>query len=177
MAATQRAQEINLLTKQWITDALFDLLNDHPLDKISVSQVSQKAGISRTVFYNHFDSLTAVIEADYQKKLDRYFDPLTAQPDFKKRQGQLAQAFLQLVPDLKRSIAGNYTETLRSVTIKKLEDLYEHSNLGITYRGQQRHYWIQFIAAGVFQIWLTWIENGQKESVAQITVWIVAFHG
>jgi hypothetical protein len=32
------------------------------------------------------------------------------------------------------------------------------------------------MSAGIFEVWLTWIQTGQKESLAEMTQLIKAFH-
>lgn len=61
MAATNLAQEQKNETKVFITTALMQLLHEQALEKISVRQVSDRAGVSRMAFYRHFDDLNAVL--------------------------------------------------------------------------------------------------------------------
>lgn len=44
------------LTKQAIQDSLIELLDDKPIEKISISELCQIADINRTTFYNHYGS-------------------------------------------------------------------------------------------------------------------------
>ena len=41
-------------TKLRFAQALRDIMNEKPLDKISVIEIAQRAGVSRKAFYNHF---------------------------------------------------------------------------------------------------------------------------
>ncbi|WP_162165087.1 TetR-like C-terminal domain-containing protein [Paenibacillus graminis] len=42
--------------------------------------------------------------------------------------------------------------------------------------GAKRSYWIDFMSAGVFEIWVMWIKNGQKETLEEISSLIRFFH-
>ena len=48
-------------TKSWIFDALMLLMDEMPYSKISVSDISEKAGIARTTFYHNYDEKDDVL--------------------------------------------------------------------------------------------------------------------
>lgn len=49
-------------TKNAIKDALLELMEEKPFDKLSVSSVSTAAEVTRTTFYAHYDSLNDVLD-------------------------------------------------------------------------------------------------------------------
>jgi hypothetical protein len=48
-------------TKSWIFEALMILMDDKPYDKITVSDIVEKAGIARQTFYRNFNDKNEVI--------------------------------------------------------------------------------------------------------------------
>ena len=48
-------------TKSWIFDAIMILMEEKPYDKITVSDISEKAGIARTTFYYNYNDIDDVI--------------------------------------------------------------------------------------------------------------------
>lgn len=50
-------QTMNLLTREALQEALLVLLDDHKLTDISITQLTQKAGVSRMSYYRNYDSL------------------------------------------------------------------------------------------------------------------------
>jgi len=48
-------------TKSWIFDALMLLMDEKPYDKITVSDIADKAGVARPTFYRNFDDKDEVI--------------------------------------------------------------------------------------------------------------------
>jgi len=48
-------------TKSWIFDALMLLMDEKPYDKITVSDIAEKAGVARPTFYRNFDDKDEVI--------------------------------------------------------------------------------------------------------------------
>lgn len=51
-------QEMNQLSKEALQTALIELLTQQDLDAISVTKLSEKAGVSRMTFYRNYDSIT-----------------------------------------------------------------------------------------------------------------------
>ncbi len=56
-------QESNKLTKECIQTALIHLLATEDLEKITISKLVKKAGVSRTAFYNNYASKEDVLKA------------------------------------------------------------------------------------------------------------------
>ncbi len=52
----------NIRTEQAIEQAVLDVLSGKPLSEIGVSEVAQRAGISRSTFYAHFNNLDEVVD-------------------------------------------------------------------------------------------------------------------
>lgn len=48
-------------SKQRIQQALFSLLEEWPIESITVSEVASRAGVSRTTYYRLYDSLESVV--------------------------------------------------------------------------------------------------------------------
>jgi len=44
-----------LITKRMLKEGLMRLLNDKPLDKISITELCRESGINRTTFYRHYE--------------------------------------------------------------------------------------------------------------------------
>jgi hypothetical protein len=53
---------------------------------------------------------------------------------------------------------------------------YDTTTTWSDWENPKRLYWIKFMSAGIFEVWLTWIQTGQKESLAEMTQLIKAFH-
>lgn len=48
-------------TRQWIRDALTELLQEKPFAAISITDLTKRAGIARVTFYQHYDGKEAVL--------------------------------------------------------------------------------------------------------------------
>ena len=50
------------LTETYLTQALIELIEKKPFDKITITDIAEKAGVSRITFYRHFNSKTDIID-------------------------------------------------------------------------------------------------------------------
>ncbi|MCR5748351.1 MAG: TetR/AcrR family transcriptional regulator [Lachnospiraceae bacterium] len=57
-----------------IFDAFFLLMKEKPLERITVSDVIKKAGIVRSTFYNHYESIAALVSSAEDKTLRDIFN-------------------------------------------------------------------------------------------------------
>lgn len=67
-------------SRKLIKTALADLLQEKPLDKITVTDVVNRAGINRGTFYAHYADIPDVIDHLIQETFSMIKEALTAQP-------------------------------------------------------------------------------------------------
>ena len=68
--AKERISYTKILSKECIVSAIIQLIKDKPLSSISVSELCNKAGVSRMTFYRNYDS----IEDIFVKHLNEIFE-------------------------------------------------------------------------------------------------------
>lgn len=56
-----KKQEVNALVIECITTALLQLMEKHPIDNITITELTKLAGVGRVSFYRNFDSKKDVI--------------------------------------------------------------------------------------------------------------------
>lgn len=68
------------LTKQAITASFIKLLNETPLDKLTVKQISEDCGINRNTFYYHYQDIFALLAEIFndeaERIIEKYWDNL-----------------------------------------------------------------------------------------------------
>lgn len=176
MAATEHAQNIKKDTKEWIAIALLELLRTRQLAKLSVSEVVKKAGVSRMAFYRNYETLEQVLLEYYEPKFADIFSKIAFQTSHEQKIADLTGFFLAVSDDFRTAIKGNYIGLLYQIFKHHIARFYDQIIPFPDWTGVKRTYWIDFMSAGVFEIWVTWIKNGQKESLEEITALIRFFH-
>ncbi|MCM1083912.1 MAG: TetR/AcrR family transcriptional regulator [Clostridium sp.] len=150
-------EKINMLVKDYITDALIKLLNKKTLDKISITEIVNVAGVGRVSFYRNFESKEDIIDKYLTKITDEFID--VSGINFKT----------------------NDTKTYISILFKHLEkykdfayNLYKSNNLHLIEKQFRRifemrnydynEYKRQFYIGGIYNIYQYWLINGCKET-------------
>ncbi len=67
----KRGSGVAQFTKMAIMDAFVQLLEETPLDKITVQEIIQQCQVSRNTFYYHFGDIYALLEAVLSREMDR----------------------------------------------------------------------------------------------------------
>lgn len=62
---------MNQLTKDAIAKALTDLLQERPIEKITIKDITDRCGINRQTFYYHFSDIYNLMEWTLDKELRR----------------------------------------------------------------------------------------------------------
>lgn len=65
---------ISIRSKNWLTKALFDLMKDKPYEKISIREISEKAGLTRQTFYHNFSSKEMLLMYRSDQLFSEFYD-------------------------------------------------------------------------------------------------------
>lgn len=176
MAATEHAQAIRKDTKEWITLALLELLKTKKIAKLTVSEVVKKAGVSRMAFYRNYESLEQVFMAYYEPKFADIFNKIANQISHEQKIADLTHFFHAMTSEIRLAIEAGCTDLLYQVFKSHIARFYDGLNPFPDWTGARRNYWIHYMSAGVFEVWITWIKNGQQETLDEISNLIRLFH-
>lgn len=158
--------ERSRFTRMCIGEAIVELMTQTNIDKLSISAIAKKAGVSRMTFYYYYESIQEAL-TDYMKEI------VIAYLDARKN-----------TPGL-----GNFQEYSHLVFALKFFDQYESFFLTMTRNGlhsilmdginafmlsylpkeaAQSLYDIYYYAGGLLNTFLKWEENGKKESAEDV---------
>ena len=70
------SNEQSEFSKQCLTDALFLLLEHKPFQKITIKELTEKAGVSRLTFYRSFDTKEDILKRYYRIHFSQYMEYL-----------------------------------------------------------------------------------------------------
>lgn len=79
-------------TKQAIVQAFLELLNERPFDKITVTDIAQRCGVSRNTFYYHFQDIFDLVDQMFVMETERLLSTTTSFDDWREGVNQ-AMAF------------------------------------------------------------------------------------
>lgn len=153
-------------TKNQISKALIELLNNKPLDLITIKELAKKAEISRTAFYNNFNNLDDVLKYIYQRAHKQIFKEKNSQLEYVHSDEHILDMIsffdknsklllvlikwnlIELIAKYNTEIVLGYTQHYKNKFIR------EHA-----------FYFISYYHGSLFNICTYWITNGKQESI------------
>ena len=153
-------------TKNQISKALIELLNNKPLDLITIKELAKKAEISRTAFYNNFNNLDDVLKYIYQRAHKQIF---------KEKYSQLEYVYSdEHILDMISFFDKNSKLLLVLIKWNLIELIAKYNTeivLGYTQHYKNKFirehafYFICYYHGSLFNICTYWITNGKQESI------------
>jgi len=158
-------------SRNCLSQALIELLEEHEYDEISIQDIVDKAGFSRMAYYRNFKSKDEVI--DYS--LDTLFDTFIKESNITFRY-MGAELFFKTLFEFFAT-----EEMLKIARLLIKRHLAGHLYIQFIKRVQggfvpnQSHYLYDYIAGGIFSVFISWVTKGAKESVEEMTKESVKF--
>ncbi len=155
------------ITKRAIQAAFLSLLNEKPLGKITVKDITDRCGINRNTFYYHYQDIPALLEEICQNQVDEL---VIKYPSINSIEECLETA-MQIVKDNKRAIMHIYNSDNRSTYVNSLWRMCDaavttYFNTAFTeamLSPEDRQLLIRYHKCECFGLILDWINNGIRE--------------
>ena len=153
-------------TKTVIRQALFDLLQEKPINKITVTDVCKLADINRSTFYSHYEDVYALLASIQNELFENVVLTLTTENWF--------EEVLQLVDqnkDLCQALIGPHGD---SSFIRQLIYLGYDNSMKFWKRmypnasPETPDYAYAFVSSGVIGILENWVCSGYKLSIDEV---------
>lgn len=160
------------MTKRALEASLKDLLRHKPLDKITVSDLTEHCGVNRMTFYYHFKDIYDLVEWSCEEDAARALAG-------KKTYDTWQQGFLQILQVLQKDKAF-FVSVYRSISREQLETyLYrltydlmiavvEEKAAGMTVRPEDKEFIANFYKFAFVGLTLDWIRSDMRQDPAQL---------
>ena len=162
---------VNPIARQsqaWLTEALLRLMERKPFAEITVTEITQKAGLSRRTFYRIFTTREEVLAHYADTLYAEFVEQLQARPacDYQEVMRLYFQfwythkSFLMLLKrnDLLPMIAQQYGRYFPEVfRLVKADHPLAHDPEALSYA-------MAYSAGGLFSLLLRWAENGMEKT-------------
>ena len=173
----------NTVVRRSLAIALLKFMESTPFADISVTELTQKAGVSRMGYYRNYDSKLALLK-DYLAQIedDFPFIDLTAASE-----GEF-YAFLRQVFDylskfelstkilLNQGFEGLILDTLLNskifVEYRKKQSLTCQATTAL--QDKSREYNLVFASGMLYHTYIHWVRQGQTETPQQLASWLMA---
>ena len=157
--------------KNAIMDSMMKLLDQRPLNKITVRDIVEDCGINRNTFYYHFEDISAVISAiiidEVDQVIETYKDISSMEECF--------EAALRLGHDHRNAIYHIYNSSNRDFLERRLMEICKHvvtqfvdkTAEGLDIRPADREIIIHSYQCELFGYIIDWLDNGMDDEAEQ----------
>lgn len=156
-----------LITQRAIIESFLKLLNERPLEKISVKDIVEECGISRNTFYYHYQDIYALVEDVFEKEVQLLYGEHKPRDSW---QEALLQATEFAIKN-KRAIYHIYNSANRDqlerylyrVCQEIMQDYVERQADGLDVAKEDIAIIALFYKHAVVGIIFEWLQHGMKE--------------
>ncbi len=161
------------LSREWMCQALIQLMEKKPFSRISITEITKKAGVSRITFYRHYTNKEDI----FIKKLDDLFDvfcsltrSLWESPTFTYKGSVVV---FQFVAENEDMIMKMVDAGISHLIIDKLKEFIMEM---FVINDNDDHYYAHCLAGGIYATIIEWINRKYDKSPEKMaaffeTVW------
>lgn len=158
-------------TQAELTTALFLLLQQYPLERITIDQLCQKAGYSRRTFYRHFHTTKEIVQVKLNKVVKDMFDNIQRvnhpQPSYRKT----VVAFFKFWQKHLSLLTLLSQQKIFYLLPQTATNQIQFSLLGnVLVNDPDANYIQSFAVAGMFALLEQWLENDCQASPEQMGI-------
>lgn len=159
-------------TKKAIVEAFLELLNEKPLDKITVKEIVDRCGINRNTFYYHFEDIHAllafVIDGEVEQVIARHANVESLEKGFTEA-AHFALSNKRAIYHIYNSVRREELERyLNSIVEEVVRRMVESQNIAEGVSKLDRELIIHFYKCGLSGMVLAWIGEGMKTEPEQL---------
>jgi len=160
------------ITKRALEESLKKMLLKKPVNKITISDITEDCGINRMTFYYHFKDIYDLVEWSCVEDAARALDGKKTYDTWQQGFQQIFQAVLDnkpFVQNVYQFVNREQVETyLYSLTHNLLIGVIEEKAVGMQVRDEDKEFIADFFKFAFVGLVLDWIRNGMKKDPQQI---------
>ncbi len=166
--------ERSALSREWMCTALLQLMANRPFNRISITEITKKAGVSRITFYRHYQSKEDI----FIKKLDTIFEefytstkPHWSSPDYTYQASTVAFRF---VAENENLVLKMVDAGISHLIIDKLKKAFMKM---FVVNNENDHYYTHFLAGGIFATIIEWINRNHDRTPEDMALFLSTVSG
>lgn len=159
------------ITEKAIQQVFLELLNERPLSKITIRDITDRCGINRNTFYYHYQDILDLLEEFCASEVDRVVEryPKLNSID------ECIDGIMDLVQSNRRAVMHIFNSSNREIYISSLWRVCEHmiriyadtvfADVPLT--DEDRNLFIRYYKCSCFGLILDWIDNGMRDDYVE----------
>lgn len=162
------------ITKRALESSLKKMLLKKPVDKITITDITDDCGINRMTFYYHFKDIYDLIEWSCEEDAIKALDGKKTYDTWQQGYLQILKAVLDnkvIILNVYNSVSREHVETyLYKITYKLMIDVVEEKSKGMSVKSEDKEFIANFYKYAFVGMTLEWIKNGMKADTEQMVV-------
>lgn len=155
-------------------DALMKLMDQFPLEEISITQLCQEAGVSRMTYYRNYHAKEDILKVHMDRVFSEYYAGLAA------RKGltlyDYCVAFFQMFLGSERAFVRRVQEIDLGVMIMDQFYNYLYDILALAgVSNEKSPYLRSFLAGGLYKLAVDWFRSGAEETPEEMATLMTQF--
>ncbi|MBQ9827462.1 MAG: TetR/AcrR family transcriptional regulator [Lachnospiraceae bacterium] len=155
------------ITERALESAFIELLNEKPINKITISEITDKCGVSRMTFYYHYDDIYDLLKEILMKALMDIYDTMSPKSPWgstTKKVFRYIKKNNKMFTNIYHSIGREHLEEVICTNTKPLMDEYVAESLKTTeLTDEDREFLTSYYLSGMVAFALDWIVTGMEE--------------
>lgn len=162
---SERLNSLTVQSRNWLSNSLLTLMNEKPFNKITISEIAEKAELDRRTFYRHFVSKENILDYCIENLYREYLRDLFEEPQLTIY--SVARLFFEFWKDhldFLLTISWNHLESFLLYKFNKyLPQIYEALKIESLQEVEEYRYAFAFKIGGFWNVLFQWIQNGAKQ--------------
>jgi len=156
-------------SKEWIYNALMYLLKKNAFRKISIEDITKRAGVARPTFYRNFGSKEDILINQGQKIYERLMIDLESGMNEGNLTYNSINKMIQVFDEYSELFEVLIKNNLEYLIFQSFEVEISHLLKKIFGFDKEDKYKAKFFEGALFSIVVEWIKNSKTESVEEMT--------
>ncbi|AYG01646.1 TetR/AcrR family transcriptional regulator [Lactococcus allomyrinae] len=166
-------QEQNQLVKECLFEALIQIMKRKNFYSISITELTQKAGVSRMAFYRNYSIIEDILIESIDNIYNDYGNLLRHNSiEINKMMQLYFQHFRKHQTLINTLLSANLGHLFFSQLIKFMEIFSTEIMCSIECSAEYKLYSSEFLAGGIYQVLMTWCKNGMIENDEEMAILI-----
>ncbi|MGL5434730.1 MAG: TetR/AcrR family transcriptional regulator [Lachnospiraceae bacterium] len=173
-----KENQSSVRSKEWLLDALLDLMQTKPFDEIAVKEIAETAQLDRRTFYRHFKSKEDILKYGIAKGVRDYH--ILHQENGINGIRDIAYAFFCVCEKYKDFFLLLHRQNLNHLFLTELNHIFPEMHLRYHSREEQQlpyfrsAYRLAYHIGGFWNIMNEWLEHGARRSPEELTEIVLA---
>ncbi len=157
--------EANLLTRECILTALLRLMETEPYESISITDITNLAGVSRMAYYRNYKSKEEILLKHLEESEERLIEEVGYGGAGSVR--EIIIYIFKYIQENAAVIQAIYDAGLNHLLSKMLSQRIMHY-FPVATSSKEGRYAVPFYAGAILSVFHLWFDNGMKESCEEM---------